>query len=37
MVREKKIEQQKIDPELEYEMTHHFDHKKSSTEEQSKE
>jgi HAE1 family hydrophobic/amphiphilic exporter-1 len=37
MVREKKIEQQKIDPELEYEMTHHFDHKKSSPEEQSKE
>ncbi len=26
MEREKKIEQQKIDPELEYEMTHHFDH-----------
>ncbi len=29
MVREKKIEQQKIDPELEYEMTHHFDHNKN--------
>jgi HAE1 family hydrophobic/amphiphilic exporter-1 len=25
MEREKKIEQQKIDPELEYEMTHHFE------------
>ena len=30
MVREKKIEQQKIDPELEYEMTHHFDHHRNS-------
>ena len=29
MEREKKIEQQKIDPELEYEMTHHYDQKKS--------
>ena len=28
MERERKIEQQKIDPELEYEMTHHFEHKK---------
>ena len=30
MERERKIEQQKIDPELEYEMTHHFEHKKES-------
>jgi HAE1 family hydrophobic/amphiphilic exporter-1 len=30
MEREKKIEQQKIDPELEYEMTHNYDQNKNS-------
>ena len=30
MEREKKIEQQKIDPELEYEMTHNYDKKINS-------
>jgi HAE1 family hydrophobic/amphiphilic exporter-1 len=35
MVREKKIEQQKIDPELEYEMTHHFEHHQKTGEVQS--